>query len=1108
MTYTLKQLTMAWTAVHDGLEPDAATLAQLQLRTNSSFSDAEALSYVINSADNSTALAALAYQFFTGKSPSKAGLDYLVNSSTNANDLNDAYYAKFGLENRYINFAANLGVQGEGAAAFAAKYGALSFTDYVASIYETIIGSSYAKAAGIDPAKAIADISSRYAAILATAQSSGMITAGMTQAQIDLAVKAATAGYLMGEAVKADVGIYAAAVDNFMLALATGTATYNTDLTKTYAPPAGSTQGTGQAVVTAPAASTVPGYVAPPPPATPDYYNFTLTTAANRFSGDVLNDTFSGTDTTFNANDTLNGGDGDDTLTITASTGSTYTVAAANVSNIETVTISNNASVTAFISGWTGVTQLNVTSGGTASVTTGATTDVTITASNGGITTMGGRNVTLNFTGGGGVIYTGTAVAGTLTANISTGATYSGTHTLKAAGVVTVNQTATNAANTTITLSDIVVYGGAATTSVVVHSTAAFTADSTHRGVVVGEVDVVDINYGSAATGVLTLIDIDGYNRAVISDTGLTTLKLAHGTGIVTLNNSGATSPATTLNLSLDAVTSGGLIDSAHNYTTLNITNAASTSSLALDTTGLTALTIAGSGSLEVYTNSTVLQTLTVTGSTSLTTSVDASVTAVTTGSGDDVVGVIGHTISKAISLGAGNDFFYLSGSGTTAMTATVDGGDGTDTLWMDAFEGQANAALYASHTVNFERLSFDNGNNFTVDLVALGGYHYVEAEDGNGFTLNGFSSGDTLVLTNSATSYIVGNANFGGANDSFNLGLKSTSAISAGSVSLSGVETIAITSDDTRATPDGSYLNSVTVLDTAATTITISGDAGLALTTNSTDLTTVDARGITLGDFTWTTANSGSTLTVYGSAHGTNTFTISARPTGNVIYEGGTGDDIVTLDNDCTTNVVHLGAGDNYFVGDATSVTAGAGDDYVRTSATGSVINLGDGHNVLISYNSEIHYTGGSGYDEVFVAVGANVVDVGSGNDYVEIDSIDPNSATVYTAITGMGAGDKLAFASAAINNSAATTLGAQTTLTGTHTLAEYLDAASTDVAGATNALHWFVLGSDLYIVSDVSDATTFVSGTDVVVKLVGAASLASTMASTTVASALITFH
>jgi S-layer protein len=246
MAYTTEQLVQAYTAVHDGVAPDAAAMTRIQFFVAQSVSypnDTQALNYIINSADDTTSLAALSYQFFTGKSPTKAGLDYLVHSADNGADLNDGYYSAFNIENRYINFSANLGVQGEGAAAFATKYGSMTFAAYVASIYETIIGSSYATAAGIDPAKAIADIVSRQAAILATAQGAGMIKPGATAAQIDIALKAATAGYLLGEAIKADVGVYASSANNFAVALATGTAVYNTDITQTYSKPAGQTGG-------------------------------------------------------------------------------------------------------------------------------------------------------------------------------------------------------------------------------------------------------------------------------------------------------------------------------------------------------------------------------------------------------------------------------------------------------------------------------------------------------------------------------------------------------------------------------------------------------------------------------------------------------------------------------------------------------------------------------------------------------------------------------------------------------------------------------------------------------------------------------------------------
>ena len=68
----------------------------------------------------------MAYEFFTGKIPSAAGMDYLVSpTGPNPNNLNAAYYQSFSIENRNINFAVNLGKSGEGAAKFQTEYGAL-----------------------------------------------------------------------------------------------------------------------------------------------------------------------------------------------------------------------------------------------------------------------------------------------------------------------------------------------------------------------------------------------------------------------------------------------------------------------------------------------------------------------------------------------------------------------------------------------------------------------------------------------------------------------------------------------------------------------------------------------------------------------------------------------------------------------------------------------------------------------------------------------------------------------------------------------------------------------------------------------------------------------
>jgi hypothetical protein len=171
---------------------------------------------------STTSVAVLAYEFFTGRAPTSGGLDYLVNPAVNPNSLNSAYYAVFNQENRYINFASNLGLHGEGAGAFAATYGPLSFHDALVSAYDRIIGYS-------DPA-AIAGIEQSRPYFEQVARER------MPAENLDLATKTAAIGYLLQEAAKADIGVYARSLENFYLDLSDGSIRDGVSLVGVYGP--------------------------------------------------------------------------------------------------------------------------------------------------------------------------------------------------------------------------------------------------------------------------------------------------------------------------------------------------------------------------------------------------------------------------------------------------------------------------------------------------------------------------------------------------------------------------------------------------------------------------------------------------------------------------------------------------------------------------------------------------------------------------------------------------------------------------------------------------------------------------------------------------------
>jgi serralysin len=206
---------------HEPTAADQAGLDGLNAQiADGTMSKSAALTQIANLADGTVALAETAYQFFTGRTPTQAGLNWLVSSPANPTDLNDPYYAGFSMENRYINFAVNLGKFGEGAGGFAAKYGAMSLGATFKDAYAVIFGvvPTDAKVA------AMVDPRAGYFAYYGQDGATGVGT------------KAAAVGWLLAEAVKADTGTYATAVNNFLLDLSDGSAQHNVDLVGVYGP--------------------------------------------------------------------------------------------------------------------------------------------------------------------------------------------------------------------------------------------------------------------------------------------------------------------------------------------------------------------------------------------------------------------------------------------------------------------------------------------------------------------------------------------------------------------------------------------------------------------------------------------------------------------------------------------------------------------------------------------------------------------------------------------------------------------------------------------------------------------------------------------------------
>ena len=191
-----------------------------------------AVTHLLQEARATSSVATLAYEFFTGKAPSAAGMDYLVSpTGPNPNNLNSPYFQNFSLENRYINFAVNLGSAGEGKDAFTATYGGLSLFEATRTAYAKIFGEAPSDAklhAILDPTTVLNGQTFTRADYFAYYGQDGANGVG---------TKAAMVGFLLAEAIKANVGVYAKSNDAFLTDVALHEAPFGVDLVGVYAQP-------------------------------------------------------------------------------------------------------------------------------------------------------------------------------------------------------------------------------------------------------------------------------------------------------------------------------------------------------------------------------------------------------------------------------------------------------------------------------------------------------------------------------------------------------------------------------------------------------------------------------------------------------------------------------------------------------------------------------------------------------------------------------------------------------------------------------------------------------------------------------------------------------
>jgi len=679
---------------------------------------------------------------------------------------------------------------------------------------------------------------------------------------------------------------------------------------------------------------------------------------------------------------------------------------------------------------------------------------------------------------------------------------------------VTVTETLGNAVNTTNTHGSVTVTGTANTTTVSVTQDKAATAGASVVGKVNAAVAINDVNAASGtAAGKIATVTLNSFAAATVDSSALTTVNLS-GTGTSLGMSRGAltaTPTANTLTVNLNGLTLTGDLTDAEaagddGFTTVNIVSSTAASTLgSLAIADATTLNISGDAKFtsagETLTAVTAIN-VTNTGGATLTTALGTGVTFTGAAGADSIV--LGAT-TKAITMGDGNDTVALS-NGVTAVTGTIAGGNGTDTLSMVAADAAVadNGATFASKVTGFERLTLTSVASETVDVAVLGNYNYVKTAGATSLTLTGLTTGATLELTATGTAYTATMAGDAVASSTDVLNVVTSNgtgvAIAFGAVTAGKVETFNITTADTQTTQTN-VTDTMTLTAADAKTINVSGTDGLNLTYTGTTATTIDASGITKGAFTWDSGVVAAASTVKGSATGTNTIDLTDTA-GIVTYTGGTGNDVIANTN-ALNNVYTLGNGANSInVGGAAgggnnTVTGGTGVDTVKLGNGNNVITTAAGDDVIVVGTGANTISAGDGNDSITVgaSAGLNTINVGAGTDTVILGATQA-TATLYTSVTGMAAGDKIDFSGVTTVATAGGTLGAKITLGGSASFLDYVNkGAETVVAdGGASLMKWFQFGGNTYVVIDTTvvanvpdDNAIFEAGVDSVIELVG---------------------
>ena len=438
----------------------------------------------------------------------------------------------------------------------------------------------------------------------------------------------------------------------------------------------------------------------------------------------------------------------------------------------------------------------------------------------------------------------------------------------------------------------------------------------------------------------------------------------------------------------------------------------------------------------------------------------DAGKDTITTGAGADTVNG-----------GADNDTIVIAGSLTAADK--IDGGDGTDTLSVTnasitALQGLSisdantfNANFNSVETLYVSDALDSTGDDF--DLGYLDGIETVTLTTVNGAqTIDGFDSGNTLILTTTPSADITAKVNGAttSATDVLNIALTADADDDYDALVLGNIETVNI--NVTQATASATSQTATVGLSISQTAVA-SGGTGAAQTVNfvgSEDIVvdtaiaagTISAAGMsarlastpglvmsTLATATLampgqTVTGSSGADTLYGSTgadtitggagndtlvggkgadtidgtSGSDTFS-TAGMVGSAIEGTGTGDStgvVVNLGSTALTNVNVLNNGGESLSAAMTSVPSGtasylyAASGITNSTVTDTLLNI---DNVTLAGNGKNYVVGSDSANVVTGGTGVDIINVGKGDDTINVGvAANVTAADLYTGGAG----------------------------------------------------------------------------------------------------------